>query len=88
VVSLAELTNEERIHRAQEAARLIKEPLCVEVLEEIRSNALETLACIDPDLKLEITRLQATIAVVDDFRDGLGSIVLNADGLSEESGPS
>lgn len=84
---MVELTNEERIHRAQEAERLLKEPLCVEVLQEIRSNALETLACIDPEKKIEITRLQATIAVVDDFRDGLGSIVINAEGLNEESGP-
>jgi len=86
-VSLAELTNEERIHRAQEAERLLKEPLCVEVLQEIRSNALEKLACIDPDQQIKITRLQATIAVVDNFRDGLGSIVINAEGLNEKSGP-
>jgi hypothetical protein len=87
VVSLDNLTNDERIHRAQEAQRILNEDLCKEVMQNIKWNALEELSRVDPEKTTEIIQLQAKIAVVESFQEGLESIVLNADGLNEESGP-
>jgi hypothetical protein len=87
VASLAELTNEERIHRAQEAQRLLNEDLCKEVMQNIKRDAFEKLSRVDPENTTQIIHLQAKIAVVESFQDGLESIVLDAEGLNEKSGP-
>ena len=81
------LTNEERIHRAQEAQRILNEDLCKEVMQNIKWNAFEKLSRANPENTTEIIQLQAKIAVVESFQEGLKSIVLNADGLNEKSGP-
>jgi hypothetical protein len=86
-VNLADLTNEERIHRAQEAQRLLNEDLCKEVMQNIKGDALEELSRADPENTIQIIQLQAKIAVVESFQEGLEYIILDAQGLNEESGP-
>lgn len=84
---MAELTDEERIHRAQEAQRILNEDLCKEVMQNIKGDALEKLSRANPENTTEIIQLQAKIAVVESFQEGLESIILNAEGLNEKSGP-
>ncbi len=84
---MVELSKQERLHRAEEADRILNDDLCKEVMSDIRSDALNKLSIVDADNKNEIIRLQAVVQVVDSFQDGLSNFKLDADGLNEKSGP-
>ncbi len=83
---MIELTDDERLKRAEDAELMLNDPLCVEVMQTIKDDALAALSIVAADDTLTITRLQATIAVVDSFRGNLSDFITNVDGLTEKSG--
>jgi len=53
--------------RAKEAERLSKDPVFMEALTDIRVDALEALAKVDPANANEIIGLQQRVAVIDEI---------------------
>lgn len=64
-------------HLAQEAERLSKDPVFLEVLARIRSTAVEALIKTDADEKTAILALQAKAAICDAFPDELKAMILS-----------
>lgn len=63
-------------HLAKEADRLQSDPVFIEALKEMRSEALDALAVADADDKTMILRLQQKVAVIDDIRSMLSRFIL------------
>ena len=61
---------------AQEANRLLNEPLLVRAFDEVRVDAMIGLTEVDPDNKTEIMRLQAIAKCLEDVRDALSAKIL------------
>lgn len=51
-------------HRAQEASRLLNEPVLADALEDMRMEALEALAEVDATNVAEVMKFQAMIKAV------------------------
>lgn len=73
-------------HLAQEADRLINDPIFEKALSEIRADALNDLAKADADDKTMILRLQQRAAVIDEIRNVLGRYIVAAGTPEEEAG--
>jgi hypothetical protein len=63
-------------HLAREAERLKNDDVLNHALSEMRAETLEALARADATNATEIIRLQAYIAVVDEFSSVLGHYIL------------
>jgi hypothetical protein len=63
-------------HLAKEADRLRNDPIFIKALEDIRTDALNSLVLADPDNKTLIIRLQQVAAVTEEIRNVLGRYVL------------
>jgi hypothetical protein len=72
-------------HLAQEAARLRADPIFNKALDDIRADALNSLATADPDNKSNIIRLQQVAVVADEIRNVLDRYILAAD-VQEDAG--
>lgn len=69
------MTREETIHRAQEAARLLSEPLLQEALELIERDAIERVVAATHDQD-DVRRYEALrVAVAREVRDQLRSVI-------------
>lgn len=66
-------------HLAKEAERLRTDPIFIKALDDIRLEALNTLAVADPDDKTSILRLQQRVSVADEIRSVLDRYILAAD---------
>lgn len=72
-------------HLAKEADRLSSDPIFIQALADIRSDALNALAEANADDKTAILRLQQKVAVVDEIRTVLARFILRAD-VQENAG--
>ena len=72
-------------HLAKEADRLSSDPIFIQALADIRSDALNALAEADADDKTAVLRLQQKVAVVDEIRTVLARFILRAD-VQEDAG--
>ena len=72
-------------HLAKEADRLQNDPIFIEALEDIRSDALDELAQANADDKTAILRLQQKVAVIDEIRVVLARYIIAAD-MQENTG--
>lgn len=72
-------------HLAKEADRLSSDPIFIQALADIRSDALNALAEANADDKTAILRLQQKVAVVDEIRTVLARFILRAD-VQEDAG--
>jgi hypothetical protein len=63
-------------HLAKEADRLLADDVLQHALDNMRQEALESLARADPADSIMITRLQAGVASVDEFRSELERYIL------------
>ncbi len=72
-------------HLRREAERLQNDPIFIEALEDIRSDALDALAAADADDKTMILRLQQKVAVIDEIRVVLARYIIAAD-MQENTG--
>jgi hypothetical protein len=66
-------------HLAQEAARLKADPIFNKALDDIRTDALNSLVTADPDNKSNLIRLQQVAVVADEIRNVLDRYILAAD---------
>jgi hypothetical protein len=66
-----------RLHRAQEAQRLLEDPILNEVLDAIRQAALDELmnTPIDIDMDLKRTVMIERMKAVEALRQGLRSLI-------------
>lgn len=72
-------------HLAKEADRLSSDPIFIQALADIRSDALNALAEANADDKTAVLRLQQKVAVVDEIRTVLARFILRAD-VQEDAG--
>ncbi len=79
-----EMSAEEKQIRATEAGALLSNEAAMSVMAEFRAAQLEQLGTIDPQATEEIIRLQATVSVIDNFRDTLEAFVLEAQSVSRK----
>jgi len=66
-------------HLAKEAERLKLDPIFNKALDDIRSDALNSLVTADADNKTLIIRLQQVAAVTDEIRNVLDRYIMAAD---------
>jgi hypothetical protein len=66
-------------HLAKEADRLQNDPIFIEALKAIRTEALDALAVANADDHTAIVRLQQKVAVVNEIRTVLGRYIMAAD---------
>lgn len=69
----------EALHRAEEASRLLSEPLLAEAFEAVRLTALVALGDADPTDVDTIRKLQARAACLKDVLDHLEAAIRGAD---------
>ena len=72
-------------HLAKEAERLKLDPIFNKALDDIRTDALNSLVTADADNKTLIIRLQQVAAVADEIRNVLDRYIMAAD-LQEDPG--
>lgn len=72
------MASPDQIHRAQEAKRLLNEPLLAEAMETVRMNALIELGTIDPTDIAKITQLQAVAGATMQLFDFLRAAILSS----------
>lgn len=70
---------------AGDAERLQNDPDLNEVFDLLRADALEALAIAEPDDMKQIIRLQAKVAVIEEFQTDLEGMVLRAQEQEEEN---
>lgn len=73
-------------HLAAEADRLKNDPIFTKALDDIRSEALNSLAVADADNYATIVRWQQRVAVVDEIRATLDRYIMAAEGAQEDPG--
>lgn len=73
----SQLTDQQRQYRFEQAKRIMDEPIVRDVLAGLRNDALEALAQVAADDQISILRLQANIAVIDNFRDSFEAFILD-----------
>jgi hypothetical protein len=66
-------------HLAKEAARLKDDPIFIKALDDIRAEALNSLAVTKADNLTKILRLQQRVAVIDEIRTTLDRYIMAAD---------
>lgn len=72
---MTEYTEQERLHRAQEALRLMNEPILAEMLEGIRMESLLELAETEPTDANKIRQLQAIVVCTGEIRARLMGMI-------------
>lgn len=75
------MTDQNTLHRAREAKRLLNEPLLLEAFEVVRFDALKALEVADLSKPLEAVRLQAKAQVIEEIRDALSAVITAGGGL-------
>ena len=76
------MIDQDKILKAEQAKQILDDDLVTDVLAGLRTDALEALAKADTDDTKWILKLQAKVAVIDDFKDDIEAFIL----VSEESG--
>lgn len=77
----------EREHRAQEAKRLMNEPLLAEAIATLRMNALLALSEVDANNTSEVLKYQAIAAVAQEIKESLEAIIVQSDSMQPEEEP-
>lgn len=78
-----QLTDQQRQYRFEQASRIMDEPIVRDVLTGLRNDALEALAQVAADDQVSILRLQANVAVIDNFRDSFEAFILDGQELAQ-----
>ncbi len=80
------MTSLEAEHKAQEAKRLLNEPLLAEVLENMRNEALEALADCDATDVAKVQKLQAMAQACVEFIVHLNRLTLPVQAQAGDDG--
>lgn len=78
------MDNTTRAYRAEQAKRILDEPMVGEVLSAMRQDALEALARVAPEDISGIHKLQAEITVLDGFKDSFEAFVLDGEEVNAQ----
>ncbi len=76
------MTEAERLHRAQEAQRLIDEPMLTESLLQMFSDAQKRMMFLEPDAHEKRWLAACEMRVIQGFRDRLKAAVLDGTDLA------
>lgn len=70
-------------HLTKEAERLQNDPIFIQALAEMRTEALNDLAAADADNRTTIVRLQQKVAVIDDIRSMLSRFIMKTEPVEQ-----
>lgn len=74
-------------HLANEADRLKNDAILQKAFDDVKAEALESLATADADDKTMILRLQQKVAVIEEIRTQLDRYVMQRPEASEQTSP-
>lgn len=74
-------------HLANEAERLKNDAILQKAFDDVKAEALESLATADADDKTMILRLQQRVAVIEEIRTQLDRYVMQRPEASEQTSP-
>ena len=72
------------VHLAKEAERLKADPVFIQALADMRTEALDALAVADADNRTTVLRLQQKVAVIDEIPSMLSRFILKSGQIEEE----